>query len=133
MCSDEKCQETPNVQVKPNKLRSHMQLLAITDNVWLKKPAMKSSNKKLIGSAKDKNCHATIYEYDDFQSQSSKCSDKNSQGKENNNMWSVTNSEILDVQLPKPAVLHKYKRLCSDKNCQSTRCYTKYVKNHQSV
>ena len=31
----------------------------------------------------------------------------------------------MDMQLPKPAVLYNYKRLCSGKNCQSTRCYKK--------
>ena len=31
----------------------------------------------------------------------------------------------MDMQLPKPAVPYKYTRLCSDKNCQSTRCYKK--------
>ena len=42
-------------------------------------------------------------------------------------MWSVTNTEITNMQLPKPAI----RRLCSDKNCQLTRCYTKYDKNYQ--
>ena len=31
----------------------------------------------------------------------------------------------MDMQLPKPAIPYKYTRLCSDKNCQSTRCYQK--------
>ena len=34
-------------------------------DVWLKKPAMKSSNKMLIGSAKDKYCQATSCENTD--------------------------------------------------------------------
>ena len=91
-------------------------------DMWLLKPAMKSSNKKLVGSSKDKNCQATIiykkhkkYEYDDFQM----CSDKDCQ--ENINMWSVTNKD--DMQLFKPAI----RRLCCDKNCQSTRCYKKSI------
>ena len=29
------------------------------------------------------------------------------------------------MQLLKPPVAYKYKRLCSNKNCQSTRCYKK--------
>ena len=80
-------------------------------------------------------------EYDDFESQSAvkMCSNKNCQ--ENINMQPVM-PEIMNVQLPKPAVLYKYRRLCSDKNCQSTRCYKKksamrpmhtYDKHCQSV
>ena len=48
-------------------------------------------------------------------------------------MWSVTS--MNNMWLPKPAVLYKYRRLCSDKNCQSTRCYRKrvYDKNCQSA
>ena len=45
-------------------------------DLQLKKPAMKSSDKKSIGLSKDKNCQDTICEYDDFKSQSSKCFDK---------------------------------------------------------
>ena len=45
-------------------------------------------------------------------------SDKNCQANKNDVMQSVTKEENTDVQLPKPA------RLCRDKNCQSTRCYT---------
>ena len=83
---------------------------------------------------KDKNCQATISEYDDFKGQSSMSSDKNCQ--ENINKQSVTNTN--NMWLPKAAVLHKYRRLCSAKNCQSTRCYkkyedTKYDKNCQSA
>ena len=87
---------------------------------------MKSS----IGLAKDKNCQAIIYDkkqkkYEDTNSkdESSKCSDKYCQEKENINMWSVTNKD--NMQLLKPTVLYEYSRLCSDKNCQSTRCYNK--------
>ena len=53
-----------------------------------------SRNKKLVGSASDKNCQATICykkqrksEYDDFKSQSSMCSGKHCQ--ENQNMQSI--------------------------------------------
>ena len=31
----------------------------------------------------------------------------------------------MNMWLPKPAIPYRYKRLCSDKNCQSTRCYKK--------
>ena len=67
-----------------------------------------------IGYTKQKRC-----EYDDFKSQSSRYCDKNCQEKENTVMWSVTKE--MDIQLAKPAI----RRLCSDKNCQSTRCYQK--------
>ena len=43
--------------------------------------------------------------------------DKNCQADKSNVMWSVTNTE--DMRLTKPAI----RRLCRDKNCQSTRCY----------
>ena len=126
VCSDKNCQENENIDMQPVKPQM---------NVQLKKPAMKSSNKKLIES--NKNCEATISckkqkecEYDDSKSHMSRNSDKNYQGKINNNMWSVINTKHM--QLPKPA------RLCSDKNCQSTRCYkspvgpmNKYDKNCQ--
>ena len=59
-CSDKKCKEN----MQPVKL-----------DVLLKKPAMKLSNKKWIGLASDKNCQATMCEYDDFQM----CSDKDYQ------------------------------------------------------
>ena len=35
------------------------------------------------------------------------------------NMWPVNPPK--DMQLTKPAVPYQYKRLCSDKNCQSTK------------
>ena len=90
MCSDKKCLE--NINIWPMKPQMEVQL---------KKPASKPCDKKSIGRASDKNCQATICEYDDFQM----CSDKDCQ--ENINMW-----------LPKPAI----RRLCSEKNCHSTRC-----------
>ena len=54
--------------------------------------------------------------------------DKNCQAEKYVHMWpkkpnkvirSVTKEENTDVQLTKPAI----RRLCRDKNCQSTRCY----------
>ena len=56
--------------------------------------------------------------------------DKNCQADKSNVMRSVTNTE--DMHLTKPAI----RRLCRDKNCQSTRCYRsprrpKYDKNCQ--
>ena len=84
-------------------------------DVQLKKPAAKDKNCQVkIGYTKQKKC-----EYDDFKSQCSRCYDKNCQEikrpkKPRNVMQSVTKER--DMWLPKPA------RLCSDKNCQSTRC-----------
>ena len=37
--------------------------------------------------------------------------------------WSQKWKKSSNMQLPKPAVPYKYTRLCSDKNCQSARCY----------
>ena len=82
-------------------------------DVWLKKPAKKSSNKKLIGL--NKNCKATTSckkqkkcEYKDSRSQSKVtyiCSDKNCQ--EIIHMWSVTKES--DVWSLKPAVPYEYR------------------------
>ena len=44
-------------------------------------------------------------------------SDKNCQEDTNSVMWSVTNTE--DRWSAKPEI----RRLCRDKNCQSTRCF----------
>ena len=45
--------------------------------------------------------------------------------------WSQKKSSIK--QLPKPDVPDQYKRLCSDKNCQSARCYRKSVQWDECV
>ena len=122
-CSDKKCQENENIDMLPVKPKKDVQL---------KKPAM-----KLIGLAKDKNCHATMShkkqnkcEYKESKSQSAvkyACSDKNCQENREprSDMWSVTNTD--NVWLPKPAVPYGYSRLCKKKDCQSTRCYKKRV------
>ena len=109
-----------------------MQAVKFQMDMWLKQPAIKSSNKKLIGLSKDKNCQSmkkNKSKYDDLDSLFTviKCSDKKCQ--ENIHMQPVRPQP--DVQLPKPAI----RRLCSDKNCQSTRCYKKrnHDKNFQSV
>ena len=104
-----------------------MQSVTKETDVQLSKPAVLYKYRRV---SKDKNCQATICDkkqkkcdYDEFKSQSSRCSDKNCQENENINMHSVlvTNTEIMNMQLPKPAM----RRLCSDKKCQSTRCYKK--------
>ena len=61
--------------------------------------------------------------------------DKNYQPTQCINMWPV--KPTMDMQSVGPAT---YKKMCSDKNCQSTRCYKKNSpvrqvcndKNHQS-
>ena len=60
---------------------------------------------------------------DDKNCQSRVCSDKKYQETQSINMWPVKPS--MDMWLPKTAVPYKYTRLCSDKNCQSARCYKK--------
>ena len=67
-------------------------------------------------------------------SQAQRSYDKNCQADRNNVKRSVTKKENTDVRLTKPAI----RRLCRDKNCQSTRCYQnispkrlKYDKNCQ--
>ena len=99
------------------------------EQVWLKKPAIKLCNKKSLGLYM--NCKATICENTDSKSQLSgkyMYSDKNCQEikrprKPRNVMQSVTNTDVMDVWLPKP-VPNEYRRVSSDKNCQSTRCYS---------
>ena len=96
----------------------------------------KMSKKQIVPQEEDKNCQATISykkqmkcEYDDFESQSrvKMCSDKSCQ--ENINMQPVI-PEIMNLQLPKPAVLYTYRGLCSGKNCHSTRCYSYKKRNY---
>ena len=66
---------------------------------------------------------------EDQKSQVPICIDKNSQEKKYMNMWPVKPEANNDVvQLPKPAVPdeYRYRRLCKDQTCQSTRCYKKH-------
>ena len=112
VCSDKKCQTTKYYkEIDKNCQTSVMQPVKPQMDVWLKKP-----EKKSIGLAKGKNCQATICKNTDPKSHMSRNSDKNCQENENNVMWSVTKK--TDVWLPKPV------RLCSDKNFQSSRCYS---------
>ena len=104
--SKQHCQ-APVFYNKNCQAESVMQPVKPQMDVWLKKPTM--SNKK------QKKC-----EYDDSKSQVSKNFDRNCQEKENNAMWSVT-KDTDDMWLPKLAVPYEYRRMCSDKNCQSTR------------
>ena len=133
VCADKKCQAT-----KCYKKTSDVWPVKPEMNVQLPKPAVLYQYRRL---SKDKKCQSTVCEYDDFESQSKvkMCSDKICQ--ENINMQPVM-PDIMNVQLPKPAVLCKCRRLCSDKNCQSTRCCKKkspmrpvhtYDRNCQSV
>ena len=77
---------------------------------------------KIVPQEDDKSCQTTEYY------ESKMCSDKNV--KKLCNQWCPE----MNMQLPKPAVLYEYRRLCSDKDFQSTRCYKKrnYDKNCQS-
>ena len=99
LCSDKKCQEISNVQMRPKKPRSHMWSVTNKIDMWLKKPAIKSSNKKLIGLASDKNCQASICY---IKKKKLMCSDKNCQENENINMQPVMPE--MDMQLLKPAI-----------------------------
>ena len=108
-------------------------------DVQLPKPVMKSSNKKLIGSAKDRSCQATI----SYKKQK-KCKYNDSKSQSTVKVCSIKNCPEMNVQLPKPTVPYEYRILCKDKNCQSTRFYNfkkkspmepihNYDKNCQSV
>ena len=128
VCADKKCQATKYYKESDKNCQTNvMQPVKPPMDVWLKKSAM-----KLIGLARDKNCQAKISYTNqkkcktiDSKSQISRNYGKNCQ--ETINMCSVT--QKTNMQLPKPAI----RRLCKDKNCQSTRCYTKYDKNCQSA
>ena len=63
--------------------------------------------------------------YGDHKCQSTMFSDKNCQETKLIHMWSLKPEKSSIKWLPKPAVPDQYKKLCSDKNCQSTRCYRK--------
>ena len=97
-------------------------------DVQSKEPVQQSSfKKKHVPLYKGKNCKVTICENIDSKSQVSRNSDKNCKEikrprKPRGDMWSVTKE--TDMQLPKPAI----RRLCSNKHCQSTRCYKSPVR-----
>ena len=64
----------------------------------------------------DKNCQPIV------------CSDNNFQEALNVHVWSMKPTQKISSYMhsPKPAIQSSYqKSLCSDKNCQSTRCYKK--------
>ena len=65
---------------------------------------------KIVPQEDDKNCQSTKFI-------KSVCSYKNCQ------LQPV--KPPMDMWLPKPAIPYKHARLCSDKNCQSKRCYRK--------
>ena len=77
---------------------------------------MKSTRQKVLQSSNKQH----VYEEDSVKSV---CFDKNCQENQNINMWPV--KPAMNMQLPKPAIPYRYTRLCSDKNCQSKRCYKK--------
>ena len=93
------------------------------------KKSTQCSDKKSVIKNKDVQSREPVTER-----KSSLCRDKNCQSpqfvrpkKPRSHMWSVTKK--TDVQLPKPAI----RRLCNEKNCQSTRCYKKYWKCNLSI
>ena len=117
MCTGMKCQATKTSNMWPVKPQMDMQV---------HKPAVIYQYRRL---SKDRNCQATICEYNDSKGQSTVkvCSNQNCQ----EIMQPVVPE--MNMWLPKAAVLYKYRTLCNDKNCQSTRCYNKrnYDKNCQ--
>ena len=103
MCTDKKCQTTKCYK----KVDKNCQ----TSDIQLVEPKIDVQSMPRLAKIQ-----SSYKKYQDgFKSQFSICSDKNYQ--ENINMWSVMPE--MDMQLPKPAI----RRLCNDKNCQSTRCY----------
>ena len=89
-------------------------------NMYPKNPAKDIQLRK--PAATGKNCKATICENTNSKSQSTvKCVFSGKKCQENNVMQSVTKK--MNMWLPKPAVPYEYRRMYSDNNCQSTRCY----------
>ena len=108
VCSEKQCQETPNVHmwpVKPAKESNHMQSVT------------RSSNRKAVESASDKNCHATTC----YTKNNSVCSDKNCQ--DTKFVQPVKQEMNMQSKEPQSSFKKKHVPLCNDKNCQSTRCY----------
>ena len=102
------------------------------NTIWLQKRDQVNFNHITIPKKEDKNCQPKMF------------SDKDCQEKQNANTWPVQPEveKSSNQWLSKPAVPYKYKSLCNDKNCQSTRCYKKkssvrpvhgYNKNCQEV
>ena len=91
-------------------------------NMWPLKPQTDMRLEKNIPLHKEKK-----YEYDEFRSQSTKedkllyydkkCQETKRSKKPKSVMQSVTNTE------DRWPAKHEIRRLCKDKNCQSTRCY----------
>ena len=94
--------------MQPVKLTMDMQSVTRSSN-------MKSTRSKMLQSSNKQN----VYEEE---TEKYVCSD-NCQENQNINMWPV--KPAMNMQLPKPAIPYKYTRLCSDKDCQFTRCYKK--------
>ena len=112
VCADKKCQAIKCYK----KIDKNCQ----TSVKWPVKPPIHMQS--VTRSASDKNYQATISyqkqkkcEYDDSKSQSTVNYDKNCQENEIINMQPV--KPEMNVWLFKPAI----RRLCNDKNCQSTR------------
>ena len=74
----------------------------------------------MLKKQRNKSCQAESNMHSKkSKSQAQRSYDKNCQADRNNVKRSVTKKENTDVRLTKPAI----RRICRDKNCQSTRCY----------
>ena len=101
---DKQCQETKQSVCEgkkcPSTQCSDRKPVMKNKNEWSRAPATETKASLCNG----KNCQTSVMR----------------PKKTRSYMWSVTTK--TDVQLPKPAI----RRLCNEKNCQSTRCYKKY-------
>ena len=105
---DKNCQETLNVHmqpVKPAKESNHMQSGTRSSNMMSIEPETLQSSFKQNNPVK----------------QESMCFDKNCQV----NMQPVKPEMDMQSKEPQSSFKKKHVPLCSDKNCQSTRCYQK--------
>ena len=113
---DKNCQANKSAHRQPVKSAMDMQ-----SNGSAVPIQYKMSKQQITAQEDDKNCQVT------------RCNKKKNQLKQVKSMCFDRNCQVnmrpvkpeIDMQLPKPAIPYKYKRLCSDKNCQSTRCFKK--------
>ena len=127
VCSDKKCQDTHMQPVKPAMKTSHMQSVTRSNNMRPIGPEMLQSTNKQhnykvcsVRTASDDNkCQSTRL-YKKSMSSDKNCPDTKFK-------WPVKSA--MDMRSRKPEMQSSFNKkhvpLCSDKNCHSTRCYTK--------
>ena len=94
---------------------------------WPDQEIRSQLNQPVTRNCCEKNCQATRC----YKENNLVFDDRNCQSTQYDHMQTAMKSS--NMQLPKPAVPYKYTRLCSNKNCQSTRCFKKKYPVRQFV